>query len=91
MTARALFLGSTINLAVKLTFLHVNTTAVFRAGRSSLHRPRSVGEAEADRSCRISRQSIESITVVPVLRALLCHAPDQDLQRKRQILLKIES
>jgi hypothetical protein len=62
MTARAPFLGSTINFAVRLTFLHVNTTAVSGDMNLGLHGAGIVG-ADADRSCRISRYPIRSITV----------------------------
>jgi hypothetical protein len=91
MTARAPFLGSTISLALGLTVLHVNATPMSRAAKSGLHVPSTVGLADADRSCRISRHSIELITVVPRSARLLHHPGNQDLQRKGQIPVKIES
>ncbi len=46
--------------ALGLTFLHVNTTTASR--EAGLH---GTGIVDADRSCRINRNSIESITIVP--------------------------
>ena len=63
MTARAPLLGSTISLALGLTVLHVNTAPMSRLEKSGLQHPRIVGAADADRSCRISRYPIGSITV----------------------------
>jgi hypothetical protein len=60
MTARAPFLGSTISQALGLTFLHVNTTTASR--EASLH---GAGIVDADRSCRINRNSIVLITIGP--------------------------
>jgi hypothetical protein len=78
MTARAPFLGSTISLALGLTVLQVNTTAVSREAKLGLHDLGIVGAADADRTCRIIRYPIESITV---LRSARCRtAGNQDLQ-----------
>jgi hypothetical protein len=80
MTARAPLLGSTISQALGLTFLHVNTTRASR--EASLL---GAGIVDADRSCRINRNSIELITIGPRFGVTLL----KHLRRKRQILVKI--
>src|SRR5215471_10671978 len=89
MTARAPLLGSTIIWALGLTFLHTNKTTTSAMVGLGLRRPRVVDPADADRTCRLSRYSVVSITVSFLTRSLRYDPAIRIYSERDKLFLKL--